>query len=160
MAGLDAHLVAPGAAVCPDALDTVQIAQDPVDLLTLDRQPRPAVDPRPPAARPCDLDLPAGRLGGERPERGEVGITPVVDAEVPVGVGAMRAARPAAAEHHAHDAGDLGEALCHAGDGAGGVGFGGHVTAATRGCYAGSSSAGADAIRSNASSTPAVMGKT
>ncbi len=101
VAGLDAHLVAPGEAVGADPVDPVEVAQDPVDLAEpLDVQPGAAVDPGAPAARSGHLDAGAGEVA----QGVEVEAGPVVEAEVPVGAGGVLAPGPAAAEHDADDA--------------------------------------------------------
>src|SRR5262249_46291853 len=76
-------------------------------------QPGSAVDPRPPAARARHLDP----RPGERPQRVEVEVAPVVHPEVPVRLRPLLAACPAPAEHHSHHARYTGESTGHALDG-------------------------------------------
>ena len=94
------------------ALDQVEVAEQDVDRHAVDGEPRPAVDDRAPLAELGDVAVvpePPHVLGVER--------AAVVDAEVPVAVGPVRARRARAPERDGDRAGQRGELGGQGGDG-------------------------------------------
>ena len=91
-------VLAPSCAVAlfSDARD---VAEDPVDVGALDREPRATIDPGSPASRGCDVDALAGPMAREACQGGEVErLVLVVEPEVDVGVVAVCSSRAAASE--------------------------------------------------------------
>jgi 3'-phosphoadenosine 5'-phosphosulfate sulfotransferase (PAPS reductase)/FAD synthetase len=112
VAGLGADLELPGLTLLPDAVNTVDVAVDPVDVIAVDRQPAAAVHPRSPAARLGHLYRLTGQLGRQQTQRRGVQRWPVVQAQVVVGIGAVRTSRPTATQTHPNDAADLYQPIC------------------------------------------------
>lgn len=72
MAGLGTDLEPPGEALPPDVVHPVQVAVDPVDAVTVDRQPAATVHPGSPAARLGHLHRASGQPGREQTQRAGV----------------------------------------------------------------------------------------
>lgn len=100
VSGLDAHDVVALLAVVSNLVHPLQIAVNPIHPLSLYGQPGPAVDPGAPTTRDGHLHRVVRDVVGQRPQRQHVQVTPVVQAQVDVGVRAVGAPSAAATEYH------------------------------------------------------------